>query len=178
MDTEKDNENVGDKQVKKYLRGEGVHLKEIKDKKLKGQLATKEALYGKSARSAAKVEQWLLPSEGGYVEAEGIERTSNFRQENIVREVDLLSSRKAFDLKLPGFGPYAVDYTLSGRHLVIAGRKGHISMMEWKNFQLTMELQVRETVHDVKFLHNELFLPLLKKSMLTSMTKMVQKFIV
>ena len=46
--------------------------------------------------------QWLLPSEGGYVEAEGIERTSNFRQENIVREVDLLSSRKAFDLKLPG----------------------------------------------------------------------------
>lgn len=41
-----------------------------------------------------------------------------------------------------GFGPYAVDYTLSGRHLVIAGRKGHISMMEWKNFQLTMELQV------------------------------------
>ncbi|XP_057820699.1 probable U3 small nucleolar RNA-associated protein 7 [Cryptomeria japonica] len=157
MDTEKDNENVNGKQVKKYLRGKGVHLKEIKDKKLKGQLAAKEALYGKSARNAAKVEQWLLPSEGGYLEAEGIERTSNFRQENIVREVDLLSSRKAFDLKLPGFGPYAVDYTLSGRHMVIAGRKGHISMMEWKNFQLTMELQVRETVHDVKFLHNELF---------------------
>ncbi|KAH9299157.1 hypothetical protein KI387_030839 [Taxus chinensis] len=157
MDTKNDAKNVDEQQVKKYLRGKSVYLNDIKDKKLKGQLAIKEALYGKSARNAAKVEQWLLPSVGGYLEAEGIERTSNFRQENIVREVDLLSSRKAFDIKLPGFGPYAVDYTLSGRHMVIAGRKGHISIMEWKESRLTMELQVRETVRDVKFLHNELF---------------------
>uniref|UniRef100_A0A0D6QYN0 BING4 C-terminal domain-containing protein n=1 Tax=Araucaria cunninghamii TaxID=56994 RepID=A0A0D6QYN0_ARACU len=156
MDTEVA-KNIDDPQVKKYLRGEGVQVKRIKDKKLQGQLAKKEALYGRLAKSAAKVEQWLLPSEGGYLEAEGIERTSNFRQEDIVREVDLLSSTKAFDIKLPEFGPYAVDYTLGGRHMVIAGRKGHISIMDWRQSRLMMELQVRETVHDVKFLHNELF---------------------
>jgi hypothetical protein len=46
--------------------------------------------------------QWLLPSEGGYLEAEGLEQTRRFSQEAIVNEVDISSSRKAFDLQLPG----------------------------------------------------------------------------
>ncbi|KAK4358400.1 hypothetical protein RND71_024010 [Anisodus tanguticus] len=41
---------------KKYLRGEGADLKALKDKKLQGQLAVKEDLYGKSAAAAAKAE--------------------------------------------------------------------------------------------------------------------------
>lgn len=143
--------------MKKYLRGKGVPLKNLKDKKLKGKLAAKEALYKQSARNAAKVEQWLLPSEGGYLEAEGLERTSNYKQEDIVREVDISSSRKAFDIKLQEFGPYVVDYTLNGRYMVMAGRKGHLSIMDWKDLRLMKELQVKETVRDVKFLHNELF---------------------
>lgn len=157
---ENDNAEGADKTdpvIKKYLRGKGVPLKNLKDKKLKGKLATKEALYKQSARNAAKVEQWLLPSEGGYLEAEGLERTSNYKQEDIVREVDLSSSRKAFDIKLQEFGPYVVDYTLNGRYMVMAGRKGHLSIMDWKDLRLMKELQVRETVRDVKFLHNELF---------------------
>lgn len=149
--------NKMDPEIKKYLRGKGVSLKNLKDKKLKGKLATKEALYKRSARNAAKVEQWLLPSEGGYLEAEGLEKTSNYKQEDIVREVDLLSSRKAFDIKLQEFGPYIVNYTLNGRYMVMAGRKGHLSIMDWKDLRLIKELQVRETVRDVKFLHNEQF---------------------
>lgn len=46
--------------------------------------------------------QWLLPSEAGYLEAEGLEDTRHFSQEAIVKEVDVTSARKAFDLKLPG----------------------------------------------------------------------------
>jgi hypothetical protein len=48
------------------------------------------------------VSQWLLPSEAGYLEAEDLEDTRHFSQEAIVKEVDITSARKAFDLQLPG----------------------------------------------------------------------------
>lgn len=41
-------------------------------------------------------------------------------------------------------GPYVVDYTLSGRYLALAGRKGHLAIMDWKQARLITELQVRE----------------------------------
>lgn len=42
-----------------------------------------------------------MPSEGGYLEAEGIEKTWRIRQEDIAREVDVSSSRNQFDITLP-----------------------------------------------------------------------------
>ncbi|TQE00997.1 hypothetical protein C1H46_013537 [Malus baccata] len=64
----------------------------LKDKKLKGQLAVREELYGKSAQAAAKAEknyQWLLPSEGGYLETEGIEKTWRIKQESIALHLSM-----------------------------------------------------------------------------------------
>jgi U3 small nucleolar RNA-associated protein 7 len=46
--------------------------------------------------------QWFLPVEGGYLEPEGFEKTYRYGQESIVKEVDLLSSKKPFDMILPG----------------------------------------------------------------------------
>ncbi|KAF4369718.1 hypothetical protein G4B88_022116 [Cannabis sativa] len=142
---------------KKYLRGEGANLKALNDKKLKGQLANREELYGKSADVAAKTEKWLMPSVGGFLEVEGIEKTWRIKQEDIAKEVDILSSRKQFDIILPDLGPYTLDFTSSGRHMAVGGRKGHLAIVDMKNMNLTKELQVRETVRDVVFLHNELF---------------------
>eukprot|EP00252_Welwitschia_mirabilis_P020766 TRINITY_DN5154_c0_g2_i1.p1 TRINITY_DN5154_c0_g2~~TRINITY_DN5154_c0_g2_i1.p1 ORF type:complete len:518 (+),score=112.05 TRINITY_DN5154_c0_g2_i1:275-1828(+) len=156
----------------KYLNGEGVPLKNINDIKLKGRLASKENLYKRSANYAAKFEKWLLPSEAGYLEAEGLEKTCNFKQESIVQEVDLLSARKAFDIKLEDFGPYCVDYSLNGCYMLIAGRKGHVAMMEWKNLRRIMELQLKETVRDVKFLHNEIFFAAAQKKYIYIYDKM------
>ncbi|KAH0990600.1 hypothetical protein GBA52_002083 [Prunus armeniaca] len=61
--------------VKKFLRGSETNLE--------GQLAIREELYGKSAQAAAKAEKWLLPSKGGYLEAEGMEKTWRIKQESI-----------------------------------------------------------------------------------------------
>ncbi|KAG6548052.1 hypothetical protein Mapa_010486 [Marchantia paleacea] len=148
---------------KKYERGAGPALKGITDKKLKGQLTVKEKLYGEAAITAAQTEQWLLPSEGGYLEAEGLEQTQHFSQEAIVKEVDITSARKAFDLQLQDLGPYTLDYNNNGKYLVIGGRKGHLAIMDWKQSKLITELQVMETVRDVKFLHNELFFAVAQK---------------
>ncbi|EFJ37676.1 hypothetical protein SELMODRAFT_402172 [Selaginella moellendorffii] len=143
--------------IRKYNRGERLSVKGLKDKKLKSQLKTKEDLFEKSALTAAKVEQWLLPSEGGALEADDGENTYDYTQEDIVKNVDISSAHKAFDLRLPDLGPYTIDYTHSGRYALIGGRKGHLAVIDWKTKYLMMETQVKETTRDIKFLHNEQF---------------------
>lgn len=46
--------------------------------------------------------QWLMPSEGGFLEAEGLEKTWRIKQDAIASEVDILSSRNQYDIILPG----------------------------------------------------------------------------
>ncbi|KAK7282326.1 hypothetical protein RIF29_11002 [Crotalaria pallida] len=151
----------------KYLRGGKLtNLEQMKDKKLRTQLTIREQLYGKSAKAAAKAEKWLMPSEGGYLETEGIEKTWNIRQEAIAREVDISSARKQFDIILPELGPYTLDFTSSGRYMAIGGRKGHLGIVDMINLSLIREMQVRETVRDVVFLHNELFFAAAQKKYL------------
>lgn len=152
-----------DLKVKKYLRGDGADLEVLQDKKLKGRLAVREELYGRTAKAAAKAEKWLMPCEEGYLEAEGLEKTWRIKQESIIHEVDILSSRKAFDIVLPKLGPYTLDYTPSGRHMVVAGHKGHLAIIDMKTMGLIREFQVRETVRDVVFLHNKEFFAVAQK---------------
>ena len=52
----------------------------MKDKKLKGQLQHNEALSKQAAQQAAKAEEWLLPSEAGALETEGMERSYRLSQ--------------------------------------------------------------------------------------------------
>ncbi|KAF8693235.1 hypothetical protein HU200_038616 [Digitaria exilis] len=98
-----------------------------------------------------------MPTEGGFLEPEDedLEKTYRVQQESILKEVDLLSSRKPFDMILPVLGPYTIDYTSNGRYMLVGGRKGHLAMMDMLNLDLIKEFQVRETVRDVAFLHNE-----------------------
>ncbi|KAG8053138.1 hypothetical protein GUJ93_ZPchr0001g31719 [Zizania palustris] len=144
-----------EKKVQKYSRGQAANLGALRDKKLKGQLAAREKLYGHSAKAAAQAEKWFMPTERGYLEPEGLEKTYRFQQDSIVQEVDILSSRKAFDMILPLLGPYTIGYTKNGRYMLVGGRKGHLAMMDMLNMELIKEFQVRETVRDVAFLHNE-----------------------
>jgi len=44
-----------------------------------------------------------------------------------------------FNLALKDFGPYSLDMTKNGKHLLLAGRKGHLAMLEWKNKSLVCE---------------------------------------
>lgn len=61
-----------------------------------------------------QTEQWLLPAEAGSLEAEGMERTYRFKQEELQQAVDVTTARKAFDLQLNELGPYHVNYTANG----------------------------------------------------------------
>ena len=84
-----------------------------------------------------------------------MERTWRFQQEDIIREVEAGAGRKVFDLSLPELGPYRLAFSRSGRHMAFGGRKGHLALLDWQRLDMNCEIQVRETVRDVAFLHNE-----------------------
>ncbi|XP_019093361.1 PREDICTED: probable U3 small nucleolar RNA-associated protein 7 [Camelina sativa] len=140
-----------------------------------------EKVNGKSAKTAAKIEKllccdvvvffvlWLLPAEAGYLETDGLEKTWRVKQTDIANEVDLLSSRNQYDIVLPDFGPYKLDFTASGRHMIAGGRKGHLALVDMMSMNLIKEIQVKETVCDVAFLHNEQFFAAAQKKYVLSM---------
>ncbi|KAJ1502954.1 hypothetical protein HMI54_004792 [Coelomomyces lativittatus] len=105
----------------------------------------------------------FLTQSKGYLEAEGLEKTYKFTQESIKEHLDLVNQAKIFDLNLSTFGPYFIDYTPNGRHLLLGGQKGHIATMDWKKGQLKCEFYVKETVRDVCWLHNETLLAIAQK---------------
>ena len=146
-----------------YGRGRKVNTRQIRDKKLKSDLQRLETRY-KDASLKAKDAEILLEAESGFLEPEGaLERTYKVRQDDIKQDVSTEAANKVFDLKLEGLGPYMVDYTRNGRGLLLAGRKGHVSTMDWRNGEIGCELQLKETVRDAKWLHNTQYFSVAQK---------------
>jgi len=102
----------------KHQRGKAQNIyRGVKTSAKKLEVRRKEKKIKYAAQQAARAEM-LLPEEGGYLEAEEDEFTSQFRQEEIKRSVDITSATKQFDLSLQ-FGPYAIDYSRNGRKMLI-----------------------------------------------------------
>lgn len=40
------------------------------------------------------------------------------------------------------FGPYTMDFTSSGQYMAVAGRKGHLAVVDMKNLEVRKEFQV------------------------------------
>lgn len=139
---------------KSYGRGRRVNTKDIKDKKLRRNLKTLNS-KNENAILKAKDAEILLENTGGFLEPEHeLERTYKVRQDEIVNGIALETAKKRFELKLDALGPYVFDYSRNGRELLLGGRKGHVAAMDWREGKLTCEVQLGETVRDVKWLHN------------------------
>lgn len=140
----------------KYYRGPQKKAGYSKDKKLNAGLKKLDKQYKDAVKSAAATDI-LLPEDAGFLEAEGMEKTYKYSQKELQQNVDVATSKKHFDLKLPEYGPYNIDYTRNGRSLLIGGKKGHVASFDWQKGSLDCELFLNETVHDVKYLHNDQF---------------------
>lgn len=139
---------------KAYGRGRKIPIHGIKDRKLRANLKRVEAKY-KDAVLKAKDAEILLENTGGFLEPETeLERTYKVRQDEIQRDVAIETAKKGFELKLDTLGPYVFDYTRNGRQLLLAGRKGHVATMDWRDGKLGCELQLGETVRDARWLYN------------------------
>uniref|UniRef100_A0A7S4KP52 BING4 C-terminal domain-containing protein n=1 Tax=Paramoeba aestuarina TaxID=180227 RepID=A0A7S4KP52_9EUKA len=156
-DSEEEDEELLEEQKEAYNKfkreGQKLDLDKVKNKRLKTRLKREERDVERAALAAAKAEL-LLTHEGGYLEAEGYEKTSEVSQKEIKEAVDIQSAVKSFSLKLDELGPYSIDYSKNGRNLLLGGRKGHLAMIDWHSAKILAEVQVRETVRDVCFLHD------------------------
>ena len=148
---------------KAYGRGDGVDTKRIKDRKLKGNLERLEVRYKDAARKAHQAEI-LLDNNAGFLEPEEeLERTYHVRQNEIKAQASLETAKKGFELNLDELGPYRISYTRSGRDLLLAGRKGHLATMQWRDGKLGCELQLGETIRDATWLHNNQYFAVAQK---------------
>lgn len=146
-----------------YGRGKKVFIKGVKDKKLRGNLRILEDRY-RDAAFKAKNAEILLENESGYLEPEGeLERTYKVRQDEIRQSLAVETAKSRFELKLPDLGPYNAVYSRNGRSLLLTGRKGHVSTMDWRAGKPGCELQLGETIRDATWLHNSQYFALAQK---------------
>ncbi len=68
-------------------------------------------------------------------------------QDEVVQAAEVGAARKVFDLSLTELGPYSLDFTRSGRYLALAGRKGHLALMDWQRGKLITEIQVPRCIN-------------------------------
>ncbi|XP_069630163.1 WD repeat-containing protein 46 [Haliaeetus albicilla] len=143
--------------VKRFLRGTKEKAPRAKSQRLRWHLKLSGQREEAAAARAARLDL-LLPEEPGFLEADPGEDTCTITQGDIAEAVDIASAAKHFDLRLEQFGPYRLDYTRNGRHLLLGGRRGHVAAMDWQTKALMCEINVMETVTDVAWLHTETLL--------------------
>ncbi|AMD19966.1 HCL185Wp [Eremothecium sinecaudum] len=155
---------IDQKSISKFQRqSPSSSNKKIKDKKLRAGLKRIDEQYKDAVANAAATD-YLLPETQGYLEAEDeMEKTFKFSQDEIKAHVDISTANKALDLKLKDFGPYHINYSRTGTHLLVAGRKGHVASMDWRKGELRAELHLNETVQAATYLQNEQYFAVAQK---------------
>ncbi|KAK5649226.1 hypothetical protein RI129_000255 [Pyrocoelia pectoralis] len=148
--------------LEKHSRGEGIDKSGIRTRIHKKKQFDRDLSYEFAQKQAARVEI-LLTEESGILEADPGETTTQFRQNEIIKNVDITAATKHFELVLRDFGPYRLDYTRNGRHLALGGKLGHVAAFDWVTKKLHFEINVMESVHDICWLHVETMLAVAQK---------------
>ena len=75
--------------------------------------------------------------------------TYHIKQRDILANVDVATATKHFNLELD-HGPYFLDYSRNGRHLLIGGKDGHLAAFDWQTKHLHTEVMVSERIGAVR----------------------------
>lgn len=139
--------------LRRYARGEGNSSKGVRKPELKRAIKRGEAKIAAATKRAAQSEV-LLPTEAGFLEAEGLEYTDRFTQRQIASAADTQTAAKAYNMTLDQLGPYRIAFAADGRRVLLGGRKGHVAVMQWEGGRILHEMHLGETVRDLTFLRD------------------------
>lgn len=123
------------------------------DKKVRSLLMQRKKHAANAVKRAQAVESLMLHTDAGLLKPEHeLEATWKLSQNELAASVDVSVGGYAFDLTLPEFGPYNVWYSRDGVRMGFGGRKGHISVLRWKNHKSMGEFHTNQTIRDGVFL--------------------------
>jgi U3 small nucleolar RNA-associated protein 7 len=145
---------VSKKLMSKYRRGKRLEMKGTRTRHGEVKLIQNEKRLEMAVKQAARSER-LLQEQSGFMIPDDGESTVNVAQSDIIQEADITTAQKHFHLDLPNFGPYKLQYTRNGKFLLISGSKGHVAALDWLTKRLLCEINVMETVRDIRWLHQE-----------------------
>ncbi|CAB1336148.1 unnamed protein product [Coregonus sp. 'balchen'] len=78
----------------------------------------------------------------------------------------VVRSEAASDLAQKQNARYDLMLPEDAGHLLLGGRRGHVTSLDWQSKQLMCEMNVMETVNDVKWLHSEALFAVAQKKWL------------
>ena len=139
-------------------------IKSLNKRKSKPNMALKRSMHRRetkrlsNAMAAADAEEILHTQSAGLVEVEtDMEKTIQLSQQQL-KHGDFLEEnvkRNIFDLELKDYSPYKLRYDRSGKFALLAGKRGHISVIDQHSLALQTEFHIQnDIVRDAIFLHS------------------------
>ena len=132
-----------------------TEINKVTNSALKKEMKLSDKAKVAHAEAAARAEILLPASQGSLQLSNPLDRTWRLSQDKLKPALDVRTQAKIFDLKMDEFGPYTARYTRNGKFLLLAGRKGHVSLMNYHALSLESESHLKDQVEDACFLHNE-----------------------
>lgn len=113
----------------------------------------REQVNRQAPKKLAKVNMYYqMEAADTGLELDDREVADRISQHDIAQGVDLQTQQKRYSLVLDKLGPYKIDFSMNGTHLLLAGLRGHMANIRWKSFQLEGETQLKDRVSDAIFL--------------------------
>lgn len=98
----------------------------------------------------------LQTTQHGFIETEGMEKSFQIQQNELVQHISSQNVKKRFELKMDDpEASYSIDYTRNGRGMLIGSSKGHLAAFDWVTGRLKAEVNVDEAIRDVAWLQDE-----------------------
>lgn len=145
---------------KMFERGDKTWMKKSKNKFAKNVFG-KEEFKARDATDALARAEMLNTENAGYLEAG---KTWKVNQRQIRQAVDVQTAAKQWSFSDDQhLGPYMCDYAANGRTLAFASAKGHVATINTQTHKLVGELQLKETIRDLTFCHDDRWIVVAQK---------------
>lgn len=115
----------------------------------------KQHFKRKMANERNKLSELLHNFQPGFLEPEYEgDHTVKVKQSEIIQSVNLQTAASAFDLSL-NMGDYQCEYSRNGATLMLTSSQGHLSLLNWREKELLLEINLKEKISGGTFLHSD-----------------------